>query len=103
DRLHRLAAHLHREGNDGRVAAAERRQRAATEVIRRAATFPGLLIHVAVTVDATGQHQLARGIDDPIRVRDFRSQPRDQTRTYTYVATSGSVGQNDGAAGDGEI
>ena len=59
----RLPAHLHREGQNGGVAAAQRRQGAAAKIIGGAAAFPGLLIHVAVTVDPARKHEPPGGID----------------------------------------
>ena len=54
-----LPPHLHRKRYDRRVPTARRGYGSGTEVVRCLATLPGLLIHVAVAIDAPGYDQLS--------------------------------------------
>ena len=63
DLAHRHAAMLGGEGNDRGGAAAGRRAGAGEEIVRRHDAEGGLLLDMAVAVDAAGKHQLALGVD----------------------------------------
>ncbi len=74
----RLAPHLHRKRDDRGVSPAQGGERAATKIVRGAAALPGLLVHVAMGVDAAGQHQPIGSIQRLPRLQGIRSDRRDQ-------------------------
>ena len=57
----RLAAHLHRERNDRSRPATQCRKRAALEIVGSGSPLPRLLVHMAVSIDTTGQHKAPLG------------------------------------------
>src|SRR6185312_13935334 len=86
DRAQRLPSYLHRKRDNGGVTAAGRGNRARTEVVSRGTSLPGLLIHVAVTIDAARHDEFPPGIDCFLSSRQVIAQQRYAAITHSDIA-----------------
>jgi len=85
-RAQRLPAQRHGEGDDRGVPAAGRRDAPGAEVVGRLDAPVGLLVEVAVAVDAAGQDEHIRGVDLVCAGSEIAAQRRYPAAPHAHVA-----------------